>query len=157
MMKIITILLLVVLLYGCEYPTDYIISPENNYEDLDAESRFIDSLFRDFLGRLKLGENDTLKPVIEFGVKNSDPESVELEINNGYRKDIDDFILKTFNMWINKAEDFRKYLKDINKIRSIEVNFFITNDSFYFMIDDEKAIKYRDKQILENERRKFSD
>lgn len=157
MMKIISILLLIIFLYGCEYPSEYIISPRNNYEDMDAESQYINSLFEDFLKGLNLGENDTLKPVIEFGVKNTDPEAVELVIINGYRKDIDDFILKTFNIWINKAEDFKKYLKDINKIRSIEVNFFITNDSFYFMIDDEKAIKYRDKQILENERRKSSD
>lgn len=151
-MKIIRLLLLIVLLYGCEYPTDYIISPENNYENLDAESRYIDSLFRDFLGRLNLGEIDTLKPVIEFGVKNSDHESVELEINNGYRIDIDDFILRTFNMWINNAEDFKKYLKDIDRIRSIEVNFFITSDSFYFMIDDAKSIKYKNSQILKNEK-----
>lgn len=156
-MKIITAMLLLILFYGCEYPTDYIISPENNYEDLDAESRYIDSLFKDFLEWLNLGENDTLKPVIEFGVKNSDPESVELEINNGYRKDIDDFILKTFNMWIKKAVDFKKYLKDIDRIRSIEVNFFITSDSFYFMIDDAKSIKYKDNQILKTEKRIFSD
>ncbi|MFO7527123.1 MAG: hypothetical protein R6W68_16845 [Ignavibacteriaceae bacterium] len=156
-MKIIRILLLIVLLYGCEYPTDYIISPENNYEDLDAESRYIDSLFKDFLGRLNLGENDTPKPVIDFGVKSSDPEAVRLDIINGYRKDIDDFILKTFNMWINKAEDFKKYHKDIDRIRSIEVNFFITSDSFYFMIDDAKSIKYKDNQILKKEKRIFSD
>lgn len=156
-MKIITILLLAVLLSGCEYPTDYIISPETNYEDLDAESHYINSLFREFMERLNLGENETLKPVIEFGVKNSDPESVELAIINGYRKDIDDFILKTFNMWINKAEDFKKYLKEIDKILSIEVKFFITTDSFYFMIDDAKSIKYKDNQILKNEKLNFSD
>lgn len=156
-MKIITILLLAVLLSGCEYPTEYIISLENNYEDRDADSHYINSLFRDFIERLNLGENDTLKPIIEFSVKNSDPESVELEIINGYSKDIDDFILKILNMWINKSEDFKKYLKDIDKILSIEVRFFITTDSFYFMIDDAKSIKYKDNKILEDEKRNISD
>jgi hypothetical protein len=156
-MKIITILLLAVLLSGCEYPTEYIISPENNYEDPDADSYYINSLFRDFIERLNLGDNDTLKPIIEFSVKNSDPESVELEIINGYSKDIDDFILKIFNMWINKSEDFKKYLKDIDKILSIEVRFFITTDSFYFMIDDAKSIKYKYNKMLEDEKRNISD
>lgn len=77
-MKIITILILAVLLSRCEYPTDYIISPENNYEDIDAESHYFNSLFRDFIEKLNVDENDTLKPVLEFGVKNTDPESVEL-------------------------------------------------------------------------------
>lgn len=156
-MKILTILLLVVSLYGCEYPTDYIISPENNYEDVDEEHRYIDSLFRIFLEKLNLSENDTVKPIITFGVKNSNTEAVELEIINGYRKDIDEFILKTFNIWINKAEDFKKYLEDINKIRSIEVNFFITNESFYFMIHDDKSITYQDSQILMKEKKNTAD